>query len=304
MRRPFFVPMNGFIRASSPPLVDLNAAGAAELSQELPGIGPKLAERIVSFREDKGGFTDPRELASIPGIGPRLVERIADRVSVLPTAPHVPTLRPAPQSTALFGEDPVVETKASLSLPPPEAKAEGEGSSPAEKDDAVPMTFAAQEEVARHDAPVARLRRQRALTGLMVGFGMALGGLFAWRSDRSLGNKAALVHVDEEVRSLRETEDRVQAETTRHATEIARQAKELAATKETLARAMEAEHAEQAKAEARSTHLAQDVAELRRQQAKADSKVYKLDEAIKLIDWAATRGLAGQAVSDTPAVHR
>jgi hypothetical protein len=138
----------------------------------------------------------------------------------------------------------------------------------------------------------------------MVGFGIALGALFAWRSDRSLGNKAALAHVDEEVRTLRETEDRVQAETTRHAAEIARQAQELAATKETLVRAVEAEKAEQAKAEARSTHLAQDVAELRRQQAKADSKVYKLDEAIQLIDWAATRGMARQAVSDAPAVHR
>jgi competence ComEA-like helix-hairpin-helix protein len=289
--------MNGFIRASSPPLVDLNAAGAAELSQELPGIGPKLAERIVSFREGKGGFTDPRELTRIPGIGPRLVERIADRLSVVPPSPHVPTLRPAPHSTAIFGEDPAVETKAE---PPPKT----EESPPSEKEDAIPVTFSAQAELARHDAPAARARWQRALTGLMVGFGIALGGLFAWRSDRSLGNKAALAHVNEEVRTLREAEDRVQAETKRHSTEIAKQAEELAATKATLARAMEAEKDEQAKAEARSTHLAQDVAELRRQQGRADSKVYKLDEAIKLIDWAATRGLAGQAVSETPAVHR
>lgn len=56
--------------------VDLNAADEQAL-QVLDGIGPKLAERIVTHRESVGGFNDVEQLLAVPGIGPVLFERIS-----------------------------------------------------------------------------------------------------------------------------------------------------------------------------------------------------------------------------------
>ncbi|TLP79416.1 helix-hairpin-helix domain-containing protein [Nesterenkonia sphaerica] len=64
--------------ASGP--VNLNSADAAELEQ-LSGIGPALAERIISYREDHQGFSSLEELAAVSGIGPAIIENIADDVT-------------------------------------------------------------------------------------------------------------------------------------------------------------------------------------------------------------------------------
>ncbi len=55
--------------------VDLNAAGMAEL-ETLPGIGPKLAERILSYRRDHGNFRAVGDLVNVKGIGPKKLERL------------------------------------------------------------------------------------------------------------------------------------------------------------------------------------------------------------------------------------
>lgn len=59
--------------------VSINSADAAALEQ-LPGVGPVIAERIVQWRTDNGPFRSVEELAEISGIGPSMVERIADQV--------------------------------------------------------------------------------------------------------------------------------------------------------------------------------------------------------------------------------
>ncbi|MBO3101271.1 ComEA family DNA-binding protein [Cellulomonas sp. zg-ZUI168] len=61
-------------------LVDLNTADTAALD-ELPGIGPVLAERIAAHRQDRP-FTSVDELADVAGIGPTLLERLRDLVRV------------------------------------------------------------------------------------------------------------------------------------------------------------------------------------------------------------------------------
>jgi competence protein ComEA len=48
--------------------VDLNTATAAELDQ-LPGVGPVLAQRIVDYRTQHGGFRSVDELRQVSGIG-------------------------------------------------------------------------------------------------------------------------------------------------------------------------------------------------------------------------------------------
>ncbi len=60
--------------------LDLNRASAAELDA-LPGIGPVLAERIVTYRRQVGGFGSVEELLAVRGIGPRLFDRLRPRVT-------------------------------------------------------------------------------------------------------------------------------------------------------------------------------------------------------------------------------
>lgn len=62
-------------------LVDLNRADASAL-QELPGIGPELAERIVLDRTQNGPYTAAADLARVEGIGEKTVERLAQYVTV------------------------------------------------------------------------------------------------------------------------------------------------------------------------------------------------------------------------------
>ena len=55
--------------------IDLNTATAAEL-EVLPGVGPRLAERIVADRRAYDRFASIDDLSRVPGVGGRLVERI------------------------------------------------------------------------------------------------------------------------------------------------------------------------------------------------------------------------------------
>lgn len=63
--------------------LDLNRATAEEL-QGLPGIGPVLAARILSWRETHGPFTSVEDLLAVPGIGPRTLENLRAQVTVTP----------------------------------------------------------------------------------------------------------------------------------------------------------------------------------------------------------------------------
>lgn len=62
-------------------LVDLNSAGEEEL-EELPGIGPVLAGRIVQWRTTHGRFTSVDELGEVDGIGEKVLARLRPLVRV------------------------------------------------------------------------------------------------------------------------------------------------------------------------------------------------------------------------------
>ncbi len=62
-------------------LVDLNRADAVEL-EALPGIGPKLAQRIIEYRERYGRFRSTEELRRVPGIGPKRLAALKGLVTV------------------------------------------------------------------------------------------------------------------------------------------------------------------------------------------------------------------------------
>jgi competence protein ComEA len=62
-------------------LVNINTAGLAEL-ETLPGIGPSLAQRIISYREDNGAYTDTEDIKKVSGIGNKRYEQLKDLITV------------------------------------------------------------------------------------------------------------------------------------------------------------------------------------------------------------------------------
>ncbi|MEW6448318.1 MAG: ComEA family DNA-binding protein [Bacillota bacterium] len=82
---PFTAPARGrnvSAGASTPEdKVNLNTADAAAL-EDLPGIGPALARRIIEYRTDSGPFSSVDDLLKVSGIGEKKLAQIRDYVCV------------------------------------------------------------------------------------------------------------------------------------------------------------------------------------------------------------------------------
>jgi competence protein ComEA len=65
----------------TPGSVDLNTAGASTL-EELPGVGPVIAARIVAWRVANGAFRSVEELGEVSGIGDAVMAQVRDLVRV------------------------------------------------------------------------------------------------------------------------------------------------------------------------------------------------------------------------------
>ena len=61
--------------------IDINKASAVELAK-LPRVGPALAQRIIEYREQNGGFRKVDDLMSVKGIGQKTFEQMKDQVTV------------------------------------------------------------------------------------------------------------------------------------------------------------------------------------------------------------------------------
>lgn len=62
-------------------VIAVNRATASDL-EELPGVGPVLAERIVAYRETNGPFQQVEDLLDIPGIGESKLASMRDMVRI------------------------------------------------------------------------------------------------------------------------------------------------------------------------------------------------------------------------------
>ena len=68
-------------KSISPFPININIATKEELIL-LQGIGKVYAERIITFREEMGGFKKKEDLMKIKGIGPKIFENIKDKIII------------------------------------------------------------------------------------------------------------------------------------------------------------------------------------------------------------------------------
>jgi competence protein ComEA len=69
--------------AAGPRLLNLNRATSSDF-EDLPGVGPVLAERIIAQRDEQGPFKQIEDLRNVTGIGDKLYAQIAPLVTVDP----------------------------------------------------------------------------------------------------------------------------------------------------------------------------------------------------------------------------
>ena len=62
-------------------LISLNQASSSEL-EDLPGVGPALAGRIIDWRTANGGFKQKEDLLNVSGIGDKLFASFKDLVTL------------------------------------------------------------------------------------------------------------------------------------------------------------------------------------------------------------------------------
>lgn len=75
--------MPGLSIGGSGLLVNINSATQTEL-ENLPGIGPTLAKRIIDYRNQYGFFDSVDSIKEVPGFGEAVFEQIKDLITVGP----------------------------------------------------------------------------------------------------------------------------------------------------------------------------------------------------------------------------
>ena len=63
------------------PVININTASAEEL-EELPRIGPVIAQRIVEYRAKEGAFHSVEEIMNVRGIGEKTFLQFQNRITV------------------------------------------------------------------------------------------------------------------------------------------------------------------------------------------------------------------------------
>ena len=109
-----------YASTKKPPLkpVNINTAGSEEL-QQVPGIGPATAEKILQMRKSYGPFKSVDDLLAIKGLGRKRLEKMRRYLTVgksaglnkLATQPKPATAaKPPAKSTSSESSDPTEES--------------------------------------------------------------------------------------------------------------------------------------------------------------------------------------------------
>lgn len=62
-------------------LININTADSEKL-QELKGVGPSTAEKIISYRQQNGSFGSIEELMNVSGIGQKTFDSLKDKITI------------------------------------------------------------------------------------------------------------------------------------------------------------------------------------------------------------------------------
>lgn len=62
-------------------MININTADTIQL-QTLTGIGPALAERIITYREQNGQFMSIEDIKNVSGIGEKTFEKFRDQITI------------------------------------------------------------------------------------------------------------------------------------------------------------------------------------------------------------------------------
>jgi competence ComEA-like helix-hairpin-helix protein len=76
-----FAAISGATKKPPPKPININAANSEEL-QQVPGIGPATAEKILQMRKSYGSFKSVDDLLSIKGIGKKRLEKMRKYLTV------------------------------------------------------------------------------------------------------------------------------------------------------------------------------------------------------------------------------
>ena len=66
--------------------VNLNTATAEQLAT-IPGVGPKMAERIIDYRQKSGGFKKIEDLMNVSGVGEKSFLKMKPLITVTTPKP-------------------------------------------------------------------------------------------------------------------------------------------------------------------------------------------------------------------------
>ncbi len=61
--------------------ININSADAKQLTQ-LKGVGAKIAERIIQYREEHGPFSSAEGIQKVRGVGPKVYQMNQERIVV------------------------------------------------------------------------------------------------------------------------------------------------------------------------------------------------------------------------------
>ena len=91
-----FLASTGLVLAEAKPApagkVNINTATAQQL-ETLPGVGEKLALRIVEYRQKSGGFKTVNELMNVQGVGEKSFAKLQPYLTAGESAPKAPAAR-------------------------------------------------------------------------------------------------------------------------------------------------------------------------------------------------------------------
>lgn len=79
--------LSGLALQTQAAVIDINTASAEVLARNLLGVGPAIAQRIISFRESEGLFPTPDSIQLVPGIGEKTYLKNRPFIRVSPQGP-------------------------------------------------------------------------------------------------------------------------------------------------------------------------------------------------------------------------